>query len=143
MVIANGVEPPTKRSAQAAAYAIEAAAVDGNDVIAVKDTATAAVARARAGAGPTFLECRTYRHAGHSRTDPGKYRPPEEVTSWLARDPLPAFEQRLLADRICDAVELQHLKSQIADEVQRAAQEAAAARWPTPPDYVATSMVRG
>jgi TPP-dependent pyruvate/acetoin dehydrogenase alpha subunit len=128
---------------RAAAYAIEAAAVDGNDVLAVKDAAAAAVARARAGAGPTFLECRTYRHAGHSRTDPGKYRPPEEVTFWLARDPLPAFERRLLAERICDSARLQHLKTQIADEVQQAAQEAAAAQWPTPRDYLASALVRG
>jgi acetoin:2,6-dichlorophenolindophenol oxidoreductase subunit alpha len=128
---------------RAAAYAIHAVAVDGNDVIAVRDAAAAAVARARAGTGPTFLECRTYRQAGHSRTDPGKYRPPEEVAAWLARDPLPAFERRLLAEKISDAVELQRLKAQILDEVQRAAEEAAAAQWPTPRDYLTNALVRG
>jgi len=128
---------------RAAAYAITAAAVDGNDVIAVRDAAAAALARGRAGEGPTFLEGRTYRHAGHSRTDPGKYRPAEEVASWLARDPLPAFEQRLLSERICDSAELQRLKTQVADEVQHAAQEAAAAQWPTPRDYLTSALVRG
>src|SRR6266566_90471 len=103
----------------------------------------AALSAQRAGEGPTFLECRTYRHAGHSRTDPGKYRPAEEVASWLARDPLPAFEQRLLSERICDSAELQRLKTQVADEVQHAAQEAAAAQWPTPRDYLTSALVRG
>jgi acetoin:2,6-dichlorophenolindophenol oxidoreductase subunit alpha len=128
---------------RAAAYAITAAAVDGNDVIAVRDTAAAAVARARAGDGPTFVECRTYRQVGHSRTDPGKYRPTEEVASWLARDPLPAFERRLLSERICAAAQLEELKAQIADEVECAAREAAAAQWPTPRDYLASALVRG
>jgi acetoin:2,6-dichlorophenolindophenol oxidoreductase subunit alpha len=128
---------------RAAAYAMEAAAVDGNDVVAVRDATAAAVARARAGAGPTFLECRTYRHAGHSRTDPGKYRPQEEVESWLARDPLPAFERRLVAEQICGAEELQELKAQIAAEVTSAALDGAAASWPTARDYLDRALVRG
>src|ERR671938_839179 len=75
-----------------------AAVVDGNDVWAVREAAEEAVQRARAGGGPTLLECRTYRHYGHSKADPGKYRPKAEVEHWLARDPLPRARERLLAD---------------------------------------------
>jgi acetoin:2,6-dichlorophenolindophenol oxidoreductase subunit alpha len=125
-----------------AAYAMTSIALDGNDVVAVKDAAEEAVSKAREGAGPTFLECRTYRHSGHSRTDPGKYRPPEEVESWLARDPLPAFERRLLAEGICKAEDLQKLRVAADEEVDGAAREAAAAAWPSADDYLRRSMVR-
>jgi pyruvate dehydrogenase E1 component alpha subunit len=62
--------------------------IDGNDVLVVHDAVARAAQRARAGDGPTILEARTYRHYGHSRTDPAKYRPEDEVAEWLARDPL-------------------------------------------------------
>ena len=77
-----------------------AAVVDGNDLHAVHEAATEAVERARAGGGPTLLECRTYRHYGHSKADPAKYRPKAEVEHWLARDPLPRTRERLLADGV-------------------------------------------
>jgi acetoin:2,6-dichlorophenolindophenol oxidoreductase subunit alpha len=57
-------------------------------VLAVRDAVRTAVERARAGGGPSLIEAMTYRHYGHSRTDPAKYRPDEEVRSWLERDPL-------------------------------------------------------
>src|SRR5260370_8273469 len=62
--------------------------VSANDVEKVYAAAHEAVAEARRGDGPSLLECKTYRHRGHSRTDPGKYRPEAEVKAWLARDPL-------------------------------------------------------
>src|SRR5258708_35733747 len=65
-----------------------AALCDGNDVEAVYEAAYPAVARARAGGGPTFIECKTYRHRGHSCTDPAKYRDPAEVEAWMKGDPL-------------------------------------------------------
>jgi acetoin:2,6-dichlorophenolindophenol oxidoreductase subunit alpha len=126
-----------------AAYAMSSVAVDGNDVLAVRDAADEAVAVARQGNGPTFLECRTYRQSGHSRTDPGKYRPAEEVASWLARDPLPLFESRLVEEGICKPEELQKLKAGVTAEVEAAAREAAAAAWPSVDDYIGRSMVRG
>lgn len=76
-------------AARAAAYGLPGVVVDGNDVLAVRAAAAEAVARARAGEGATLLEARTYRHKGHSRVDPGKYRPKEEVDEWLGRDPIP------------------------------------------------------
>jgi acetoin:2,6-dichlorophenolindophenol oxidoreductase subunit alpha len=73
---------------RAPAYGLPAEVIDGNDVLVVRGAMMEAVDRARAGDGPTILEAMTYRHFGHSRTDPAKYRPQEEVDAWLARDPL-------------------------------------------------------
>ena len=70
-------------AARAAAYGVPARTVDGNDLWAVRDAAVEAVARARSGEGPTLLECQTYRYHGHSKADPAKYRPAEEVEQWL------------------------------------------------------------
>ena len=77
-------------------FAIPARVVDGNDLFAVVDAAREAVDRARSGGGPTLLECQTYRHYGHSKSDPARYRPAEEVERWMARDPLGITRQRLL-----------------------------------------------
>ena len=73
---------------RAASYRLPAEVIDGNDVVVVADAVGRAAARARAGGGPTVLEALTYRHFGHSRTDPATYRPAGEVEEWLARDPL-------------------------------------------------------
>ena len=59
--------------------------------------ALTAIDRARAGDGPSLIEALTYRHGGHSRADPGKYRPDDEVAAWKARDPIPAYRARLEA----------------------------------------------
>jgi len=72
----------------AAAHRVEAALVDGNDVLAVREAAAAAVARARAGEGPTLLECETYRRSGHYVGDPETYRSAEEKVAWEAKDPI-------------------------------------------------------
>jgi TPP-dependent pyruvate/acetoin dehydrogenase alpha subunit len=88
---------------RASAYGLEPIVVDGNDVEAVYAVASRALARARAGEGPSLIEALTYRHGGHSRADPGKYRPDEEVAEWMARDPIPAHRARLVADGIDEA----------------------------------------
>jgi pyruvate dehydrogenase E1 component alpha subunit len=80
---------------RAGAYGIPAAVVDGNDVLAVYQAAGEAVARARAGEGPTLVECMTYRLCGHSRSDPRTYRSKEEEEHWQSKDPLPRFRSRL------------------------------------------------
>jgi pyruvate dehydrogenase E1 component alpha subunit len=82
---------------RASAYGLEPIVVDGNDVEKVHDVAVAAVSKARAGDGPSLVEALTYRHGGHSRADPGKYRPDDEVAAWMARDPIPAYRKRLEA----------------------------------------------
>ena len=82
---------------RAPAYRLPAEVLDGNDVVVVRDVVARAAARARAGEGPTVLEAKTYRHFGHSRTDPASYRPAEEVKQWLSRDPLDIARARLQA----------------------------------------------
>ena len=86
---------PNPAADRAPANGMPGMLVDGNDVVAVRDAMSVAVHRARSGAGPSVLEALTYRHFGHSRTDPGTYRPAEEVQEWLARDPLLVARRRL------------------------------------------------
>jgi pyruvate dehydrogenase E1 component alpha subunit len=88
---------PNPAADRAAAYSIPAEIVDGNDVLAVAEAVAQAAERARNGGGPTILEAQTYRHFGHSRTDPATYRPADEVESWLKRDPLIVARARLAA----------------------------------------------
>jgi pyruvate dehydrogenase E1 component alpha subunit len=83
---------------RAAAYKMPGATIYGNDPIRVYDTVKKAAQRARGGQGPTLVECLTYRRGGHKRDDPATYRPKEEVEAWFAKDPIPAFRQRLLKD---------------------------------------------
>ncbi|MES5817974.1 thiamine pyrophosphate-dependent dehydrogenase E1 component subunit alpha [Streptomyces sp. RG80] len=81
---------------RAPAYGIPGETVDGNDVVAVKETVARLAERARAGDGPALLEAATYRHFGHSRSDPATYRPAEEVERWLKHDPLDLARGRLV-----------------------------------------------
>lgn len=111
-----------KIAARADAYGFPGVQVDGNDVIAVREAARQAVERARAGGGPTLLECQTYRHKGHSRhDDPRRYRPPGELDAWLARDPLPALAARL------DGAAVERLTAEVEREIAAAIDEARAA----------------
>ena len=95
---------------RAAAYGIPGRVADGMDVLAVYQAALEAVERARQGDGPTLLECKTYRYAGHSRGDPGGYRTREEVQRWRERDPIPLMrtwliKERGLAEKEADSIE--------------------------------------
>jgi TPP-dependent pyruvate/acetoin dehydrogenase alpha subunit len=108
---------------RASAYGLEPIVVDGNDVDAVHAVAMTAMARAREGAGPSLIEAVTYRHGGHSRADPGKYRPDDEVAAWKARDPIPAQRARLEADGVPPA-DLDAIESEVAAKVAAAEQEA-------------------
>jgi TPP-dependent pyruvate/acetoin dehydrogenase alpha subunit len=99
---------------RASAYNLPAELIDGNDVQVVRDTIARAAERGRTGEGPTIVEALTYRHFGHSRTDPGKYRPEDEVRSWLARDPLLVTHTQLKEQGVDDDA--------IAAADQRAAQ---------------------
>jgi len=87
---------PHPAADRAGSYGLDRIVVDGNDADAVYDTAREALGRARAGDGPSLIEASTYREQGHSRADPGKYRPADEVAAWKARDPIPMYHQRLL-----------------------------------------------
>ena len=80
---------------RAAAYGLPGIVVDGNDADAVYRAALAAYEKARAGDGPSLIECLTYRHSGHSRADPAKYRPEGELEKWKERDPIKLYRERL------------------------------------------------
>jgi TPP-dependent pyruvate/acetoin dehydrogenase alpha subunit len=116
---------PRPAADRAASYGLEPVVVDGNDVEAVYRTAQTAIGRARDGGGPSLIEAITYRHGGHSRADPGKYRPAEEVKEWLARDPLPAYRQVLIG-RGVDEATLDAIDKSARDAVDRATEEAKA-----------------
>ncbi|HYE87192.1 MAG TPA: thiamine pyrophosphate-dependent dehydrogenase E1 component subunit alpha, partial [Vicinamibacterales bacterium] len=81
---------------RASAYGLERILIDGNDADVVYREAQKAFAKARAGEGPSLIECLTYRHSGHSRADPAKYRPEGELEKWKQRDPIKIYRERLL-----------------------------------------------
>jgi TPP-dependent pyruvate/acetoin dehydrogenase alpha subunit len=126
-------------TARAAAYDIPARTVDGNDLWAVREAALEAVRRAREGGGPSFLECQTYRHHGHSKADPAKYRPPEEVERWLARDPLGVAKSRLNHLGV-SASEIARVEEATRSRIERAVQVALAAPYPDPANEDATEF---
>ena len=123
---------------RASAYGLDDIVVDGNDVAAVHEVATTAIARARAGDGPSLIEALTYRHGGHSRADPGKYRPDEEVAAWKARDPLPTYRARLLELGV-EAATLDAIDEETREAV--AAAEAIARAAPEPDAAVLETQV--
>jgi pyruvate dehydrogenase E1 component alpha subunit len=115
---------PIERLADRAdSYAMVKEVVDGNDVLAVHATTTAAVARGRAGEGPTLIEALTYRHKGHSRSDPATYRPEGELEQWLERDPLLVQERALVAAGI-DEERLAAVRAEAEREVLDALERA-------------------
>ncbi len=103
---------------RASAYGIPGVTVDGNDVIAVYEAAREAVERARKGEGPTLIECKTYRRKGHSRIDPAKYRPAEEVEVWLRKDPIKRFKEKLLGENVLMEDEIQQVERGILIEIE-------------------------
>lgn len=105
-------------------YAMPSAIVDGQDVVAVHEAVQEAVARARAGEGPSLIECKTYRFRSHSEgsADISHYlpRPAEEVAAWKQRDPIMLFRQRLLDTEIATASELEKIEADAVAEAQDA-----------------------
>jgi len=110
---------------RASAYGLESIIVDGNDADAVYEAAARAIALARDGGGPSMIEAKTYRHGGHSRADPGKYRPDAEVAEWLAKDPIPRYRARLL-DEGATEEQLLEIEELVAADVELATEEAKA-----------------
>jgi len=87
---------------RASAYGLDPIIVDGQDADAVYRAAQTAYEKARAGGGPSLIECKTYRYSGHSRADPAKYRPEGELEKWKQRDPIKIYRERLKAFGIGD-----------------------------------------
>jgi pyruvate dehydrogenase E1 component alpha subunit len=113
--------------------------VDGNDVEKVYAAAREAVDRARRGGGPSLLECKTYRHRGHSRTDPGKYRPDDEVKAWLARDPLLITGARLRTAGALTDDEEARLRSDFESQIDACVERAERADFATLADARAST----
>jgi TPP-dependent pyruvate/acetoin dehydrogenase alpha subunit len=122
-----------------AAYGIPSKVVDGNDLWAVREAALEAVERARSGGGPTLLECQTYRHYGHSKSDPATYRPKDELESWMARDPVDLTRRRLLELGV-DESEIEAVEEEVQGQMDRAVEGALAAPYPDPGERVATEF---
>jgi 2-oxoisovalerate dehydrogenase E1 component len=117
---------------RASGYGIEGVVVDGNDLLAVYAATTAAVAKARAGDGPTLIEAKTYRYYAHTSDDDDKlYRTREEVEQWRRKDPIPAFRRYLVENRLLDAAVEEHIDQEATELVAAAAETAESAPDPT------------
>lgn len=108
---------------RASAYGLEPVLVDGNDADLMYTVASAVLDKARSGGGPSLIEVQTYRHGGHSRADPGKYRPDEEVAAWKARDPVVLYRQKLLDEGV-DVAELEAIEAEQTARVDAAEETA-------------------
>ncbi|HEU4657479.1 MAG TPA: thiamine pyrophosphate-dependent dehydrogenase E1 component subunit alpha [Capillimicrobium sp.] len=111
---------------RAAAYAMPGVIADGNDVLDVREKVLEAVGRARAGDGPTLVECKTYRHRGHYEGDMCTYRPEGELEQWLERDPIVTFPARLASEFGVAAEQLEAVRSRVEQRLDDAAAFAAA-----------------
>ena len=129
---------PHPAADRAASYGLPRIIVDGNDADIVYRTALAAYDKARAGGGPSLIECLTYRHSGHSRADPAKYRPEGELDKWKERDPIKIYRERLKQFGIDEEVIL-GIETDVKRRVDEATEQCKAA--PPPPSELLTADV--
>ncbi len=129
---------PHPAADRAASYGLPRIIVDGNDADVVYRTAMAAYDKARAGGGPSLIECLTYRHSGHSRADPAKYRPEGELEKWKERDPIKIYRERLKQFGIDEEVIL-GIETDVKRRVDEATEQCKAA--PPPPSELLTADV--
>ncbi len=123
---------------RASAYGLEKIVIDGNDADVVYRAAKTAYDKARAGGGPSLIECLTYRHSGHSRADPAKYRPEGELEKWKERDPIKIYRERLKSFGIGDDV-VAKIDAEVRRVVDDATEKCKAA--PNPPMEILTTDV--
>src|SRR5712675_666571 len=123
---------------RAAAYGLPKIVIDGNDADAVYREAQTAFTKARAGDGPSLIECMTYRHSGHSRADPAKYRPEGELEKWKQRDPIKIYRERLKQFGVSDKT-IADIDASVMKEVDDATEVCKAA--PNPPLDILTTDV--
>lgn len=107
-------------AARGAAYGMPGESVDGNDVMAVYEAARNAIARGRNGEGPSFIECKTFRMAGHSAHDAAEYVPEKLLKAWEAKDPIPRLQKHLLARGVLAESEIRGMEETIQREVDEA-----------------------
>ena len=113
-------------------YAIPGLAIDGNDVIAVYEAVKEAVDRARAGMGPTLIECKTYRWRTHFEGEPDTYRPPEEVEAWLEREPIAPYRAKLIEQDVVTEAEAAKIEDAVLEELDSAVEFARQSPLPEP-----------
>jgi acetoin:2,6-dichlorophenolindophenol oxidoreductase subunit alpha len=118
--------------ARAETLGLWARTVDGMDVMAVREGAVEAVAHARSGAGPAFLETLTYRFVGHSRSDPGAYRKAGELDEMRKRDPLIVQRDRLVAEGVASESDIADVDAEVDRQAEQIAERALAAPFPQP-----------
>jgi pyruvate dehydrogenase E1 component alpha subunit len=121
---------PHPAADRAAAYGLEPILIDGNDADVVYRTARTAYAKARAGEGPSLIECLTYRHSGHSRADPAKYRPEGELEAWKKHDPIVVYRARLRQFGVSDEA-IESIETDVRRVIDEATEKCKAA--PPPP----------
>ena len=118
--------------ARVEAMEIPGQTIDGNDVWAVREAVGTALEGVRGGEGPAFVEALTYRFVGHSRSDPGKYRPEGELDSWRERDPLKRTRERLALDYVVSDDALDQLEAEVEAELEAVRDVAIEAPFPDP-----------
>jgi pyruvate dehydrogenase E1 component alpha subunit len=117
-------------------YGFDGVAINGNDVLAVYQATLGAIARARAGDGPTLIECKTYRWHGHSEHDKAFYRTDEELAMWKSRDPIPTFTTYLRSRHVLDDAKLKDVETRVASTIDEAVEYAMNAPEPDAKDAV-------
>jgi acetoin:2,6-dichlorophenolindophenol oxidoreductase subunit alpha len=116
--------------ARAEMMEVPAETIDGMSVWTVREAAARAIAHARGGKGPAFVEALTYRFVGHSRSDPGAYRPEGELDDWKARDPIVLLRTQLEAEGV-EPTHLDDIEQEMRDELERMRERGLAAPFPT------------
>jgi TPP-dependent pyruvate/acetoin dehydrogenase alpha subunit len=124
--------PSADIATRADGYCIPNKVVDGNNALEVYEAAIEAVQRAREGRGPSLIECKTYRMRGHSRFDPAKYRPKEEVEFWLNKDAVETIKKIVIEKGALKEKEANKIRDKLQKEVEKAAQYAIDSDYPEP-----------
>ncbi len=124
--------PSQDIAARAEGYCIPSTVVDGNNALEVYEATVKAVERARKGEGPSLIECKTYRMRGHSRFDPAKYRPPEEVEFWMSKDAVEIIKKIAIENGALTEKETEKIRNKLQKEVDKAADFAIKSDYPAP-----------
>ena len=122
-------------------HGVPSKTIDGNNVVEVYQNAAQAIARARSGGGPSFLECLTYRHCGHYCGEDTRYRPEGELEQWLEKDPIKTFYQELLSDHVLAAEDYEKMEQEIKAQIAGAIEFAEQSPLPNPDEELDPRLV--
>jgi TPP-dependent pyruvate/acetoin dehydrogenase alpha subunit len=124
-------------SERSKSYGIPGYSIDGNDIMAVYNTTIEAVDNAREGKGPSLIECKTWRHHGHWEGDLDQYRDKKEHSSWLLKDPIINFANKLIKEKVADQNHIDRVDDEIKTEVEKAIEFAKSSPYPDPEELYA------